>query len=76
MEFTCRFRVGMAAVDAAGRIFFPELFRLAQECAEAFLESRGLVLADWMTDGTHLLPVVHAEADYLRPIRLGDRLEA
>ena len=64
-------RVPLSYVDAAGRIFFPRLLEWAHQVQEGFLYARGIPLSRWLDSGPHF-PVVHAEADYLRPLRLGD----
>jgi len=76
MAYRCDIRIGMASVDAAGRIFYPELFRIAHDCFEDFMRHLGMEIRLWLHEGDRILPVVHAEADYHRPIRLGDELEA
>lgn len=73
--FAHRITIGLGRSDAAGVIYFTEALDLAHEAAEAFLESVGLPLASLLRPGQVRLPVVHAEADYLRPVRPGDRIE-
>lgn len=64
--------------DAAGVLFFGHLFRHAHDAYEGFMESRGFPLSDLIGDrdapAALLLPIIRAEARYLRPLRLGDRL--
>lgn len=60
--------------DAAGVIYFASLLRMAHEAFEAALENAGLHLGDVLATGEILTPVVHAEADYLAPLRLSDRV--
>jgi acyl-CoA thioesterase FadM len=68
------FTVRLKHSDAAGVIFFPNAFQIEQEFFERWLESGGLSLRG-MLDGTHApTPVVHCEADFRRPVRVGDRL--
>ncbi len=71
MNFEYRFNVGMSSVDAGGRMFFPELLRHAHDAYEAFMKSRGHELGALLDSGCYLLPIRHAEADYLQPMRLG-----
>lgn len=59
--------------DAAGVIYFARLLERAHEAYEDFLAGAGLPLQDWLEQGPHL-PLVHAEADYHAPLRLGRRL--
>ena len=61
-------------IDAAGRLFFAHLFHHAHEAYEAFLTHLGLPLEGWLDGSDIHLPLVHAEADYYRPIGLGERI--
>ena len=73
--FAHRVTIGLGRSDAAGVIYFTEALDLAHEAAEAFLEAAGVPLRDLLQPGQVKLPVVHAEADYMRPVRPGDRIE-
>ncbi|MEO5368077.1 MAG: acyl-CoA thioesterase [Magnetococcus sp. WYHC-3] len=55
--------------DPAGVLFFARLFDLAHDAYEAWMRQWGHPL-----NLERPLPLVHAEADYLRPMRFGDRL--
>ena len=61
--------------DAAGLLFFAEQFRLAHDAYESFMESIGYPFAPLIRNSGFLLPIVHAEADFLKPLSTGDRLE-
>ncbi|PWB74044.1 acyl-CoA thioesterase [candidate division GN15 bacterium] len=61
--------------DAAGLLFFAEQFRLAHDAYESFMESIGYAFAPLIRRSEYLLPIVHAEADFLKPLLTGDRLE-
>jgi acyl-CoA thioesterase FadM len=61
-------------VDAAGIIFYPRALELCHDAYVAFLEHVGLPLHEVLR-GPWLAPVRHAEADYLKPLRFGDRVE-
>jgi len=61
--------------DAAGLLFFAEQFRLAHDAYESFMESIGYPFAPLIRNSDFLLPIVHAEADFLKPLSTGDRLE-
>ena len=73
--FAHRITIGLGRSDAAGVIYFTEALDLAHEAAEALLDSVGLPLSALLRPGQVRLPVVHAEADYLSPVRPGDRIE-
>jgi 1,4-dihydroxy-2-naphthoyl-CoA hydrolase len=57
--------------DAAGIVFFVNHFRLAHDAYEAFMKSIGCGLDHIIIETDYILPVVHAEADYKRPIPVG-----
>ena len=61
-------------IDAAGIVFYAHLFRYAHEAYEHFMQQTGCSLHRLLTEGSYLLPLVHAEADYHRPLRHADRL--
>ena len=61
--------------DAAGVLFYSRLFELVQEAFETAMEAGGLPLGELLRDGGFRIPVVHAEADYAAPVRVGDVLE-
>ena len=76
MEMTRhRVTVRLHHTDAAGVLFYGRLFELVQEAFEEALRAGGLPLADLLRDGGFRLPVVHAEADYAAPVRVGDSLD-
>jgi YbgC/YbaW family acyl-CoA thioester hydrolase len=65
--------VRLVDTDAAGLVFFANHFKIAHNVYETFMASIGFGLHDIIEDGRFLLPIVHAEADYKAPLRLGDR---
>lgn len=70
--FRSEFVVRVPHTDAAGIMFFAKLFEFAHLAYEAFLDAQGMSLpAD--LHANVLYPIVHAEADYRRSLRLGDR---
>ena len=58
--------------DAAGVVFFSNLFVIAHDAYESFLESH-LPLNAILSDGVYIIPIVHAEADYLLPLALSEK---
>jgi 1,4-dihydroxy-2-naphthoyl-CoA hydrolase len=64
--------------DSAGVMFFGHLFRHLHDAYESFMASLGfalhLMIAPPDPASTLALPIVHAEADYLSPLRHGDRM--
>jgi 1,4-dihydroxy-2-naphthoyl-CoA hydrolase len=74
MSFEHALTVRLYDTDAAGYIFFGSQFRMAHEAFEAFIEHLGLSIGETLRDGRYLCPLVHAEADYLVPLAVGDRV--
>lgn len=72
--FIYRTRVRLKDTDATGVLYFGEQFRMALEAFEEFLKERGFPLKQ-VLDSPYLMPIVHAEADYLAPLAIGDELE-
>jgi 1,4-dihydroxy-2-naphthoyl-CoA hydrolase len=68
-------KIRLFHTDAARVIFYSNLFNIAYECYEEFLEKSGFSVKKVLNDGKLLIPVVHAEADYFKPLRLGDKIE-
>ncbi len=61
--------------DAAGVIFCSRLLEMAHEAYEALLDEAGLGVGRILAEGEVLLPVVAVEAEFMKPIRVGDRLQ-
>ncbi len=59
--------------DAAGVAFFAAYYAIAHDVYESFLHQHGASLTTWLSQ-VHL-PIVHSEADYTAPLRLGDSFE-
>ena len=74
MPFDHPFQVRLHDTDAAGVLFFAHLLRHAHDAYEAWMEQAGQALPAWLAGGGPHLPLVHAEADYLAPLRHGDRV--
>jgi len=60
--------------DAAGIMYFARIFDVAHEAYEALLESIGQPIPADLARAQYVIPIVHAEADYRTPLRLGDRV--
>jgi len=60
--------------DGAGVLFFARYLALAHDVYEEFMASRGISFRQIIEDGHWILPVVHAESDYHKPLWMGDRV--
>lgn len=59
-------------VDAAGIVFFPRVLEYMSDAYIGMLTARGIHLPKAIEAGGYRIPLVHAEADYLAPMRFGD----
>ncbi len=55
-------------------MFHAHLFSHAHNAYAALLSAAGYSLKDLLQTGDYLVPLVHAEADYLHPLRLDDEV--
>ncbi len=58
--------------DAAGVLYYAQQFHIAHEAFEAWMKARGIPIGPMIYRAKYGLPVVHTEADYGAPLRLGD----
>lgn len=72
--FTYETTVRLHHTDAAGLLFFAEQFSLAHDAYETLMESIGYPFAPLIRTSHFLLPIVHAEGDYLAALSTGDKL--
>lgn len=68
-------RVRMHDIDMAGILYFPRQFRFAHDALEDFIENAGITFDTLFRKEHFVFVVAHAEADYLAPLRVGDKLE-
>ncbi|MGI6459475.1 MAG: acyl-CoA thioesterase [Candidatus Hydrogenedentales bacterium] len=66
-------RISLRDGDAAGVLFFGRYFALAHDAYETFLNSKGLDIGHLIRSAGYLIPVVHAESDYRRPLFVGEQ---
>ena len=71
---TYRHIVRLQETDAAGILFYGNIFSLVQCGVEEMMQEAGLPIETLIHDTSLSLPVVHTEANYFHPIRLGGRL--
>lgn len=60
--------------DAAGVVYFANLLAIAHEAYEASLAASGVDLRRFFGGLDLAVPIVHASADFFRPLRCGDQL--
>lgn len=76
MTYTCHQVVRFAHVDAAGIVFYPRYFEMINATVEDyFADVTGVDFAAMHIERRLGVPTVRLEADFMRPSRLGERLE-
>lgn len=74
VRFRYTTRARFQDADPAGIVFFARFFDFTHDAYAELLRARGLPL-ERVLAGAYGLPLRHAEADYLRPLRSGDVFE-
>ena len=64
-------KIGLHHTDAAGILFYSQIFSLAYEAFDAWLEHLGVGVAWIIQESDFLFPYVHAEADYFSGMTVG-----
>lgn len=65
----------MHDTDMAGILYFPRQFRFSHDALEDFIESEGMTFEQIFRHEKFVFVIVHAEADYYVPLRVGDNIE-
>ncbi|WP_456405106.1 acyl-CoA thioesterase [Thiolapillus sp.] len=73
-SFKTTFRVPFHELDPAGVLFHAHLFSHAHEAYAGLLAKAGFSLKAFLDAGDYLIPLAHAEADYLQPLQLDDEV--
>ena len=69
-EIQLRFR----EADPAGIMFFGNIFGLAHDCFEDFIQAAGLTWNEWFHPNRgYIVPIRHAECNFLNPFRPGQK---
>jgi 1,4-dihydroxy-2-naphthoyl-CoA hydrolase len=66
--------VRFSEVDAAQVVYFSRVYEMAHEAYEALMAASGLAVGAVFANADWGMPLVHTEADYRRPWRLGERI--
>jgi len=73
--FNIQHTVKFSEVDQAGVVFFSRYFEIAHSTLETFFHQLGWGFAKIFREGKDGFPLIHAEANYMAPARLGDTLD-
>lgn len=72
--YTVKTAVRLHDTDAAGLLFFGHQFKIVHDCYESFMQSHAVSFHTILHERDYLLPIVHAESDYLAALAVGDPL--
>lgn len=72
---TYQTKIKLHETDAAGVLFFSNQFKLIHDAYETLLESIGFGFEKLTQEKNFFLPIVHCEADYKSPLRVGNLIE-
>ncbi len=74
MAFTYSRTIRLADTDAAGVVFFARHFAICHEAYEESLAASGIELAGFFQNTGVAVPITKSEAEYLRPLRAGEKV--
>ena len=74
MPFVHQTTIRFSDVDAAKVVYFSRVYELAHDTYEELMAAAGLPIGELFETGDWGMPLVHTEAQYRRPWRLGERV--
>jgi 1,4-dihydroxy-2-naphthoyl-CoA hydrolase len=74
MSFAYSRNIHFRDTDAAGVVFFANYLVLCHEAYEEALAAAGLEISTLFSSNDLLVPIAKSSAEYLRPLRVGDRV--
>ena len=74
MLFNYLRRVYLGDTDAAGVVYFAKGMEMCHEAYEESLAAAGVSIEQMLRMGKLALPITHAEINFFRPLKCGDRL--
>jgi 1,4-dihydroxy-2-naphthoyl-CoA hydrolase len=74
MSFVYERTIHFADTDAAGVVFFANYLAICHEAYEEALGAAGINLAKFFADTGTVVPIAKSEAEYLRPLAVGDKV--
>jgi 1,4-dihydroxy-2-naphthoyl-CoA hydrolase len=74
MPFVYETTIRFSQVDPAQVVYFARVYELAHEAFEEIMAAAGMPVGPLFEESEWGMPLVHTEADYRRPWRLGERV--
>ena len=72
--FQFKRRINFFDCDPAGILFYGRIYEICHEAYEAMIESFNLRESYW-TNENFIVPIIHSEAKYRKPLRAGETVE-
>jgi YbgC/YbaW family acyl-CoA thioester hydrolase len=66
-------RINFYECDPAGIMFFSRIFDLCHSALEEWLDNEGMVM-DYFRSSHYAYPILHSEADFFKPLIVGDNI--
>ena len=73
--FIRKVQIRFHEADPAGIVYFANVFSLAHDTFEEFIEAAGIPWQEWFRKGPYFVPIRHAECNYLAPFRPGQKYQ-
>lgn len=74
-QFQKEFQLHFREADPAGIMFFGNVFSLAHDCFEDFIQAAGFTWQEWFKTTEYIVPIRHTESNYLKPFIPGDQYQ-
>jgi 1,4-dihydroxy-2-naphthoyl-CoA hydrolase len=74
MTFSYARTIRFQDTDAAGVVYFASVLSICHEAYEESLAASGVSLQTFFGQSSIAIPIVHASADFLRPMFCGDKI--
>ncbi len=70
--FKNQIQIKFHQADPAGIMYFAQIFTLAHDTFELFIQKAGYSWAEWFKENKYVVPIRRAESDYQRPFQAGE----
>jgi 1,4-dihydroxy-2-naphthoyl-CoA hydrolase len=74
MSFQYKYTVQFRDTDAAGVVYFANIFSICHIAYEASLIASGIDLKTFTNNPEFAVPITHTSADFFQPLYCGDRI--
>lgn len=68
-------RIYFRQTDMAGIALFTQVYQMAHDTYELFIESTGLAWKEWFQNSQWAVPIRHSEAEYFAPLKASEHYQ-